>query len=171
MKKSKVKFVKERGKRFDREAVFLLLTCTKNDEFLGDRMMLMQMRTDGRLGFPGGMVDPGENLWQALDREVKEELNYDISSVGLTPFCTHLINPGKKNELATHLFHKEISEGDMKYVIRNSVDSVDFIKENRGNFLMDLMYDNKKYNKKLMKRSRLAKSVREELELVITYFG
>ena len=31
-------------------------------------------RFDGRLGFPGGLVDPGENVEEGLNREVKGEL-------------------------------------------------------------------------------------------------
>jgi U8 snoRNA-decapping enzyme len=165
------------GTRFKREAVFLLLTC-KKDNYKGSyndtrRLMLMQMRTDGRMGFPGGMVDGEESLGEALLRELDEELGYTLNNhfMYTTPFCTHLIAPGSKKELATHLFHKEVSEKDIRDIIKNSTKAVDFISENRGNFLVDVNHYNHKYNKRLMRRSGLARSVREELELIFPYFG
>ena len=34
----------------------------------------MQMRFDGTLGFPGGVVDEGESPEEAVSRELSEEL-------------------------------------------------------------------------------------------------
>ena len=34
-------------------------------------------RFDGRLGFPGGLIDPGENVEEGLNREVKGETKKD----------------------------------------------------------------------------------------------
>ena len=38
----------------------------------------MQMRFDGMIGFAGGLVDPGEEVCEGLNRELKEETNLDI---------------------------------------------------------------------------------------------
>ena len=38
----------------------------------------MQMRFDGAIGFAGGLVDPGEEVTQGLNRELEEEINLDI---------------------------------------------------------------------------------------------
>lgn len=40
----------------------------------------------GMLDFPGGFADPGETIEQSLKREVREELNIDIT--GLKYFCS-----------------------------------------------------------------------------------
>lgn len=40
----------------------------------------------GMLDFPGGFVEPGETIEASLIREIKEELNLEIS--GLTYFCS-----------------------------------------------------------------------------------
>lgn len=34
----------------------------------------MQLRFDGYLGFPGGLIDPGESVTQGLNRELVEEI-------------------------------------------------------------------------------------------------
>ncbi len=59
----------------------------------------MQLRFDGTLGFPGGLVDPGETLEEAATREMREELgggvtirreDHVISSYSKeTKFCCH----------------------------------------------------------------------------------
>lgn len=40
--------------------------------------VLMVKHKDGAFGFPGGHVECGESLLEALKREVKEELGYDF---------------------------------------------------------------------------------------------
>ena len=40
----------------------------------------MQMRFDGKLGFPGGLVEPGEDIVAGLNRELVEEINLDITN-------------------------------------------------------------------------------------------
>lgn len=40
--------------------------------------LLLQLRTDGRWGLPGGLLEPGESLEQTAIREVKEETNLDV---------------------------------------------------------------------------------------------
>jgi U8 snoRNA-decapping enzyme len=42
----------------------------------------MQMRFDGRLGFPGGIVDPGERIVEGLNRELLEEIALDTVTWG-----------------------------------------------------------------------------------------
>lgn len=41
--------------------------------------LLMQLRFDGYLGFPGGLVDGDETPIEAVNREMKEEMNFDTS--------------------------------------------------------------------------------------------
>lgn len=43
--------------------------------------ILLQHRTDGSWGLPGGLLEPGESLEQTAIREVKEETNLDVSSL------------------------------------------------------------------------------------------
>ena len=39
----------------------------------------MQLRFDGVFGFPGGLVDKGENPVEGLNREMQEEIGLDVS--------------------------------------------------------------------------------------------
>ena len=166
----KVKSI-EIGKRYKKEAVFLIITANIYSNVEDNpKYMMMQMRTDGGLGFPGGMVDEGETLTEAVIREVYEELGDDnLIHPNSEPFCSHLI---KRNgeKMATHLYHINVSSDKMKDIVSNSITGEDFLLENRGNVIMSLNRDDKKYNKKLMD-GYLATSVREELEIVIPYFG
>lgn len=80
-----------------------------------EKFGLMQMRSDGKLGFPGGGVEEkmpsvGE-IVKALNRELKEEINYDGDDVTLENYIfSHLhLKPMRTGEiLVTHFFMKEI---------------------------------------------------------------
>ena len=48
----------------------------------------MQMRFDGTLGFPGGLVDAGEDPVQGLNREMHEEIGLQV---GFNPFTSDYI--------------------------------------------------------------------------------
>ena len=44
----------------------------------------MQMRFDGTFGFPGGLVDKGEDILEGLNRELMEEIGWDPSAHPVT---------------------------------------------------------------------------------------
>uniref|UniRef100_A0A8U7NGK0 U8 snoRNA-decapping enzyme n=1 Tax=Corvus moneduloides TaxID=1196302 RepID=A0A8U7NGK0_CORMO len=49
------------------------------------RLQPMQLRFDGRFGFPGGLAEPGEPLEAALERELREELGPAAAALRLRP--------------------------------------------------------------------------------------
>lgn len=65
--------------------------------------VLMQLRFDGRMGFPGGFVDDSEDLETAINREVVEELGETTNPVSIT----------KENYAISHLYEEYVSELDI----------------------------------------------------------
>ncbi|MDB9527991.1 NUDIX hydrolase [Oscillatoria sp. CS-180] len=46
------------------------------------KVVLIRRQDSGRWGFPGGLVDWGENILTATQRELEEETGLDVSEVG-----------------------------------------------------------------------------------------
>ncbi len=67
--------------RFSVHAVIL------NDE--GKVLLLKQTYADKRWGLPGGGVEPGETIHEAIVRECKEELGVNVLVDSLTGFYYH----------------------------------------------------------------------------------
>ncbi|XP_031564619.1 U8 snoRNA-decapping enzyme-like [Actinia tenebrosa] len=65
--------------------------------------VLMQLRFDGTIGFPGGFVDSDESLETAVNREVTEELGKTTEPLLIT----------QENYVVTHLYEEFVAELDM----------------------------------------------------------
>ena len=111
---------------------------------------LMQMRSDGKIGFPGGTVDEdcpsiGE-IVRALNRELMEEINYE-ATIDLDCYVMshlHLIPSGKK--LITHFFLKRVpSEEDFKRIERDHSKAPYFPEESLGIFRVPLFPNEPKF--------------------------
>ena len=80
----------------------------RNPAIVISHTVLMMMRHDGRLGFPGGFVDKEDpSLEHAALRELTEEFGDVPSDFKITPsdyHCTHL-----RGKFALHFFIKEVS--------------------------------------------------------------
>lgn len=93
--------------------VFLWLVAFHEDK----KYLLLQHRSDGLFGTPGGKVDAGEDLATALIREIAEEANItdivsDLSDVlELGVFDSH--------NYLVHSYVKEISYSYMKTIRAN----------------------------------------------------
>uniref|UniRef100_A0A8K9XFL7 U8 snoRNA-decapping enzyme n=2 Tax=Oncorhynchus mykiss TaxID=8022 RepID=A0A8K9XFL7_ONCMY len=79
-------------------------------------IILMQMRFDGLLGFPGGLVDPSEeSLEEGLSRELWEELGFSLS-VTLEDHVSSCHNPS--SHLITHFYARRMEEKEIREVER-----------------------------------------------------
>ncbi|MCK9373312.1 MAG: NUDIX hydrolase [Sulfuricurvum sp.] len=72
--------------------------------------LIMIDRWDGRMGFPGGTVDEGESLLEALVREIKEEIGITIRPEKVHPIVSH------ENRLITHLYGLKVLEAEFLHI-------------------------------------------------------
>ncbi|MBN3316505.1 NUD16 enzyme, partial [Atractosteus spatula] len=83
----------------------------------------MQMRFDGRLGFPGGFVMPAsETLEEGLCRELAEELG---SAVGVAEEDHHSSHAHETQKLVTHFYTKRLSLEELRAVERGALSAKD----------------------------------------------
>ncbi|TRZ01928.1 hypothetical protein DNTS_012383 [Danionella cerebrum] len=83
-------------------------------------IVLMQMRFDGLLGFPGGLVNTSkETLEAGLSREIQEEVGVaiDVGVVDHVSSCSSSSCP----RLITHFYVKKMTEAELKDIERAAV--------------------------------------------------
>lgn len=92
----------------------------------------MQMRFDGRLGFPGGMIDEknvdSRTIVDGLNKELVEETNLD-KKYFLTKENYCITYRHKETDDCFHFFSKEVSVEDFLEIETNSLKAKDFGKE------------------------------------------
>lgn len=79
------------------------------DEYSAKANILMQMRFDGHLGFPGGLVDDGETPEEAVTREMEEEMAMDRRKLKISAEDHVISHYCEEKDLVLHLFAKEVS--------------------------------------------------------------
>ncbi|XP_023655346.1 U8 snoRNA-decapping enzyme isoform X1 [Paramormyrops kingsleyae] len=83
-------------------------------------IVLMQMRFDGLLGFPGGLVNPGqESLESGLSREIGEELGVALCVSPEDHLSTQLAS--SPPNLVCHFFVKKMTEEELREVEKAAV--------------------------------------------------
>ncbi|WP_313682941.1 ADP compounds hydrolase NudE [Pantoea sp.] len=103
--------VYERMKPSDREAVMIV-------PILGDDVLLIQEYAVGlesyELGFPKGLIDPGESAFEAADRELKEEVGFGatkLETLGKLTMAPSYFS-SKMNIVVAEGLYEEKLEGD-----------------------------------------------------------
>ncbi|KAE8293110.1 U8 snoRNA-decapping enzyme [Larimichthys crocea] len=109
-----------------RHACHVMLYSDTESQLFGKipirHIILMQMRFDGLLGFPGGLVNPSkETLEAGLSRELLEELGValPISIEDHVDSChAPASSPSSPSRLITHFYVKKMEEEQIKEVER-----------------------------------------------------
>lgn len=98
-------------------------------------MVLSQMRWDGKLGFPGGNVEPHhKNLVEAIKAELEEEINFtDVDESKLELLATFA---NEKRHITS--FAYKVSYNEFKEIYRKSLTATHFISENVGSVMLQL---------------------------------
>lgn len=86
----------------------------------------MQMRFDGNLGFPGGLVDPGEDRVTALNRELKEEMGLDVSKHAVAEANHVVTHWSVVKRLCLHFYALEVSLPEIYEIEKNSLLAKDY---------------------------------------------
>ena len=88
------------------------------------------MRFDGYLGFPGGLVDPGETPVEAVNRELKEEVGIEQQIVSEQHHQFTHVN--KKQNFILHFYAVEVSKSEILEFEKNSLTAHDHGEESLG---------------------------------------
>ncbi|VVC35970.1 NUDIX hydrolase domain,NUDIX hydrolase domain-like,Zinc finger, C2CH-type,NUDIX hydrolase, conserved [Cinara cedri] len=71
--------------------------------------VLMQLRYDGYLGFPGGLIDSGEDIINAVNREMSEEMNLN-TCIHLVSYDDYVISHwSEKKKIALHFYKLKVT--------------------------------------------------------------
>lgn len=86
----------------------------------------MQVRFDGYIGFPGGLVDPGEDPEFSLNRELQEEMNLDLMKYSIK-LSNHVVSHyNKRTRLITHFYALEVSMEELKNIEARALQAKDY---------------------------------------------
>lgn len=73
----------------------------------------MQLRYDGYFGFPGGLIDAGEDLINAINREMAEEMNLD-TTIHSVKVEDHIISHwSEKKQIALHFYKLKVTMSEL----------------------------------------------------------
>lgn len=93
----------------------------------------MQMRFDGYLGFPGGLVDPNEKDYAlALNREMHEEMNLDLSKHSVKKENHIVSHYSRSKNLCLHFYVLEVTMNELHEIEKNCIAAEDYGNEVSG---------------------------------------
>ncbi|CAM9999134.1 unnamed protein product [Lampetra planeri] len=86
--------------------------------------IVMQMRFDGTLGFPGGFLDPGEAcLEDGLNRELQEEVGCTVQLTEADYLCSHVCQHPRP--IVNHLYARKLTLTELRALEVSAVQARD----------------------------------------------
>ena len=78
----------------------------------------MQMRCDGMVGFPGGLMDQDydEPIVDCLNREMAEEINLDLEKYKFLQSDYLLSHVNHRKKLVTHFYIHQVTEVEIREI-------------------------------------------------------
>ena len=127
-------------------------------------VLLMLNRWDGLTGFPGGLIDPGEDSKEAMKREVFEEIGYkvDLNKIDNNLLSDRTID----NNLEMTLYSLEVSPTELFDIQKNMYSAKDYGSEIMGSNIVILTELNNGNCFGNFKQTPMPKFVLEDIELL-----
>lgn len=98
---------------------------------LGDAVLLVQQSLAGeaatRWTLPGGKVEAGESLYDAVLREVLEETGVQLVDRMSVAYCVHYLAPGTGEHVAAYVFDCATSESPTASGVDEDVTAAEFV--------------------------------------------
>ncbi|XP_049804302.1 U8 snoRNA-decapping enzyme-like isoform X2 [Schistocerca nitens] len=112
------------------QAAHCMIYCTHTqrifDLYSARAAVLMQMRFDGYIGFPGGLIDEGEDVITGLNRELVEEMNISPTR-NLIKDENHIVSHwNKSTKLVLNFYAVEVTMDELFHIEKNSVFAHDY---------------------------------------------
>ncbi|XP_047001221.1 U8 snoRNA-decapping enzyme-like [Schistocerca americana] len=124
------------------QAAHCMIYCTHTqrifDLYSARAAVLMQMRFDGYIGFPGGLIDEGEDVITGLNRELVEEMNISPTR-NLIKDENHIVSHwNKSTKLVLNFYAVEVTMDELFHIEKNSVFAHDYGTEVLGTLRVPL---------------------------------
>lgn len=86
----------------------------------------MQLRYDGYFGFPGGLINSGEDFVSAVNREMAEEMNLNtcIHSVSHNDYL--ISHWSEKKQIALHFYKLKVTMSQLIEIEKNALLARDY---------------------------------------------
>jgi len=142
--------------------VFIYARTTEKlwDQWPQKALVSMHLRFDGKIGFPGGMIEPGENMEVGVNRELKEELGSELQLKDTDWMFAHY---SKNHSIVCHFYTKEVSVESFVAIEKTGLSAKEFGIEVLGSVRVPLYQRKRNGGLPQFLKNNFAGNAREQL--------